>query len=65
MSEQFTDQICKAAKSSSVCLEDLRGAIGKGSPLEALVIEDCLKQASDLSHRLKRLHDTLIVQNRS
>lgn len=65
MSEQFIDHISRATRNSSACLDDLRGAIGKGSPLEALVIEDYLKQASDLSQKLQRLHDILVEQNRS
>jgi hypothetical protein len=65
MNEQFIDQISKAARNSAACLDDLRGAIGKGSPLEALVIEDYLKQASDLSQKLDRLRETLVAQNQS
>ncbi len=63
MSAQFIEDIGNAADSALHCLDDLRGAIGKASPLEALVLEDLLLRAAELSQKIARLRDTIALDD--
>ncbi|MCP9883318.1 hypothetical protein KBY65_12690 [Cyanobium sp. Alchichica 3B3-8F6] len=49
----------KAADSAAFCVEDLRGAIGKATPIQSLIIGDLLRQSTDLSHKLAMTRDAI------
>lgn len=65
MNAEFKELIDQAADSSSLCLDHLRGAIGKGTPIEALVLEDLLLRSAELSQKLARLRDTIAAEIQS
>jgi hypothetical protein len=65
MNAEFKELIDQAADSSSLCLDQLRGAIGKGTPIEALVLEDLLLRSAELSQKLTRLRDTIAAEIQS
>lgn len=54
----------KAADSATFCLEDPRGAIGKASPVESVILEILLCQAVDLSHMINKLRDAVEAENK-